>query len=282
MTSNKILLICLAFIALTACNAGSKRQTNHHMENEKRTLVKLETTMGNITVALYNETPKHRDNFIKLVKEGVYDSTLFHRVIKQFMIQAGDPDSKNASDTAMLGSGDVGYTIPAEFNPKFFHKKGVLAAARQGDDVNPEKASSGCQFYIVTGRKFTEPQLLGMENKINEQREEALFDSLARQHMKEIYKMRKAGDNAGLLELQDTLEAQARELADKEEKFRFTPEQIKAYSTIGGAPHLDGSYTVFGEVVEGMDVVDKIQQVKTDRSDRPEEDVKIIKATILD
>ena len=280
MTSNKLLLICLAFIALTACNAGSKRQTNHHMENEKRTLVKLETTMGNITVALYNETPKHRDNFIKLVKEGVYDSTLFHRVIKQFMIQAGDPDSKNASDTAMLGSGDVGYTIPAEFNPKFFHKKGVLAAARQGDDVNPEKASSGCQFYIVTGRKFTEPQLLGMENKINEQREEALFDSLARQHMKEIYKMRKAGDNAGLLELQDTLEAQARELADKEEKFRFTPEQIKAYSTIGGAPHLDGSYTVFGEVTEGMEVVDNIEIAKTNRADRPIENIRILKASI--
>ena len=280
MTSNKILLICLAFIALTACNAGSKRQTNHHMENEKRTLVKLETTMGNITVALYNETPKHRDNFIKLVKEGVYDSTLFHRVIKQFMIQAGDPDSKNASDTAMLGSGDVGYTIPAEFNPKFFHKKGVLAAARQGDDVNPEKASSGCQFYIVTGRKFTEPQLLGMENKINEQREEALFDSLARQHMKEIYKMRKAGDNAGLLEVQDTLEAQARELADKEEKFRFTPEQIKAYSTIGGAPHLDGSYTVFGEVTEGMEVVDNIEIAKTNRADRPIENIRILKASI--
>ena len=280
MTSNKILLICLAFIALTACNAGSKRQTNHHMENEKRTLVKLETTMGNITVALYNETPKHRDNFIKLVKEGVYDSTLFHRVIKQFMIQAGDPDSKNASDTAMLGSGDVGYTIPAEFNPKFFHKKGVLAAARQGDDVNPEKASSGCQFYIVTGRKFTEPQLLGMENKINEQREEALFDSLARQHMKEIYKMRKAGDNAGLLELQDTLEAQARELADKEEKFRFTPEQIKAYSTVGGAPHLDGSYTVFGEVTEGMEVVDNIEIAKTNRADRSIENIRILKASI--
>ena len=280
MTSNKILLICLAFIALTACNAGSKRQTNHHMENEKRTMVKLETTRGNITVALYNETPKHRDNFIKLVKEGVYDSTLFHRVIKQFMIQAGDPDSKNASDTAMLGSGDVGYTIPAEFNPKFFHKKGVLAAARQGDDVNPEKASSGCQFYIVTGRKFTEPQLLGMENKINEQREEALFDSLARQHMKEIYKMRKAGDNAGLLELQDTLEAQARELADKEEKFRFTPEQIKAYSTIGGAPHLDGSYTVFGEVTEGMEVVDNIEIAKTNRADRPIENIRILKASI--
>ena len=280
MISNKILLICLAFIALTACSAGSKKQTNHHMENEKRTLVKLETTMGNITVALYNETPKHRDNFIKLVKEGVYDSTLFHRVIKQFMIQAGDPDSKNASDTAMLGSGDVGYTISAEFHPTFFHKKGVLAAARQGDDVNPEKASSGCQFYIVTGRKFTEPQLLGMENKINEQHEEALFDSLARQHMKEIYKMRKAGDNAGLLELQDTLEAQARELADKEEKFRFTPEQIKAYSTVGGAPHLDGSYTVFGEVTEGMEVVENIEIAKTNRADRPVENIRILKASI--
>lgn len=279
MKTNKILIICLALMALTACSAGSKKQSSN-MENEKRTRVKLETTLGNITVALYNETPKHRDNFIKLVKEGVYDSTLFHRVIKQFMIQAGDPDSKNASDTAMLGNGDVGYTIPAEFNPKFFHKKGVLAAARQGDDVNPEKASSGCQFYIVTGRKFTEPQLLGMENKINEQREEVIFDSLAHQHMKEIYKMRKAGDNAGLLELQDSLEAEARALADKEEKFRFTPEQVKAYSTVGGAPHLDGSYTVFGEVVEGMDVVEKIETAKTNRADRPLTNIRILKASL--
>ena len=281
MKTNRSLIICLALIALTACSAGSKKQTND-MENEKRTLVKLETTLGNITVALYNETPKHRDNFIKLVKEGVYDSTLFHRVIKQFMIQAGDPDSKNASDTAMLGSGDVGYTIPAEFNPKFFHRKGALAAARQGDDVNPEKASSGCQFYIVTGRKFTEPKLQGMENKINEQREEAIFDTLARQHMKEIYKMRKAGDHAGLLELQDTLEAQARELADKEEKFRFTPQQIKAYSTVGGAPHLDGAYTVFGEVTEGMEVVENIEIARTNRADRPVENIRILKAVIID
>lgn len=281
MRTNKSLIICLAFIALTACSAGSKKQMNN-MENEKRTLVKLETTMGNITVALYNETPKHRDNFIKLVKEGVYDSTLFHRVIKQFMIQAGDPESKNAADTAMLGNGDVGYTIPAEFNPKFFHKKGVLAAARQGDDVNPEKASSGCQFYIVTGRKFTEPQLLGMENKINDQREEAIFDTLARQHMKEIYKLRKAGDNAALLELQDSLEAQASALADKEEKFRFSPEQIKAYTTVGGAPHLDGSYTVFGEVTDGMDVVDKIEIAKTNRADRPIDNIRILKAVISD
>ncbi|WP_178793542.1 peptidylprolyl isomerase [Bacteroidaceae bacterium] len=282
MKTTKSIMICLALLALTACGAGSKKQVNNNMENEKRTHVKLETTMGNIIVELYNETPKHRDNFIKLVKEGVYDSTLFHRVIKQFMIQAGDPESKNASDTAMLGNGDVGYTVPAEFNPKFFHKKGVLAAARQGDDVNPEKASSGCQFYIVTGRKFTEPQLLGMENKINDQREEAIFNDLARQHMKEIYKMRKANDNAALLELQDSLEAQAHELAEQGEKFRFTPEQIKAYSTIGGAPHLDGSYTVFGEVVEGMDAVEKIEIAQTNRADRPITDIRILKAELCD
>lgn len=279
MKLNKNLMICLALIALTACSAGPNKQSNN-MENEKRTQVKLETTMGNITVALYNETPLHRDNFIKLVKEGVYDSTLFHRVIKQFMIQAGDPDSKQAADTAMLGNGDVGYTIPAEFTPRFFHKKGALAAARQGDDVNPEKASSGCQFYIVTGRKFTEPQLLGMENKINEQREEAIFDTLAHRHMKEIYKMRKAGNNDGLLELQDSLEAEARRLADKEEKYRFSPQQIRAYTTVGGAPHLDGSYTVFGEVTEGMDVVDKIEIAKTNRADRPLENIRILKASI--
>jgi len=282
MKTTKSIMICLALLALTACGAGSKKQVNNNMENEKRTHVKLETTMGNIIVELYNETPKHRDNFIKLVKEGVYDSTLFHRVIKQFMIQAGDPESKNASDTAMLGNGDVGYTVPAEFNPKFFHKKGVLAAARQGDDVNPEKASSGCQFYIVTGRKFTEPQLLGMENKINDQREEAIFNDLAHQHMKEIYKMRKANDNAALLELQDSLEAQAHELAEKGEKFRFTPEQIKAYSTIGGAPHLDGSYTVFGEVVEGMDAVEKIEIAQTNHADRPITDIRILKAELCD
>ena len=160
----------------------------------------MHTNKGDIKLKLYNDTPLHRDNFIKLVKEGVYDSTLFHRVIKQFMIQAGDPDSKNASDTAMLGSGDVGYTIPAEFNPKFFHKKGALAAARLGDEVNPNKESSGCQFYIVTGRKFSEAQMISMENQLNDARLEAVFNELARKHMKEIYKLRKAGDNDGLLE----------------------------------------------------------------------------------
>lgn len=280
MNSNKLLIICLIIATLIACGSSSKQKKN--MGTEGLTKIKVETTQGDFTVALYNETPKHRDNFIKLVKEGMYDSTLFHRVIKQFMIQAGDPESKNASDTAMLGSGDVGYTIPAEFNNKLFHKKGALAAARQGDEVNPEKASSGCQFYIVTGRKFTEPQLLNMENSINDQREESIFDSLAHKHMKEIYKMRKAGDNNGLLALQDTLEAQAKELASKEDKFRFSAEQIKAYSTVGGAPHLDGGYTVFGEIVDGMETIENIEKSKTNKADRPVNDIRIIKATVIE
>ncbi len=280
MRKNKSLMICLALVVLTACGAGSKK--GNDMENEKRTQVKVETTMGDFTVALYNETPLHRDNFIKLVKEGVYDSTLFHRVIKQFMVQAGDPESKTAADTAMLGNGDVGYTVPAEFNPKFFHRKGVLAAARQGDDVNPERASSGCQFYIVTGRKFSEAQLQEMEIRVNNQREEAIFDSLARQHMKEIYKMRKAGDNEGLLELQDTLTAQAHALFKQEEPYKMTPAQREAYKTVGGAPHLDGAYTVFGEVVDGMETVDNIGIAKTGRADRPVNNIRILKATVVE
>ncbi len=252
------------------------------MEKGNETLVCMETTMGNITVKLYNETPKHRDNFIKLTKEGVYDSTLFHRVIKNFMIQAGDPQSKTATDTTTLGNGDVGYTIPAEFNPKFFHKKGVLAAARQGDEVNPERASSGCQFYIVTGRKFSEAQMVNMENQMNDARLETVFNTLARKHMKEIYKMRKAGDTDGLMELQDSLEAQARAEVAKEPALKFTREQIQAYTTVGGAPHLDGAYTVFGEVVDGMDVVEKIENVGTNRADRPKIDIRILKATVIE
>ena len=279
MKTNQLLIIAMFLVGILAsCGAGSNQKNNM----EKRTQVKLETTQGDIVVALYNETPKHRDNFIKLAKEGVYDSTLFHRVIKAFMIQAGDPESKNAADTAQLGSGDVGYTIPAEFVPQFFHKKGALAAARMGDDVNPERASSGCQFYIVTGRKFSESQLLNMEGQKNNNRIDEIFNELARKHMKEIYKMRKANDEAGLMALQDSLEAQATAQYKKEEKFKFTPEQIAAYTTVGGAPHLDGAYTVFGQVLEGMDTVEKIEGSKTGRADRPVENVRILKATVLE
>lgn len=246
-------------------------------------LVKIETSLGNIKVKLYNETPHHRDNFIKLVENGTYEGVLFHRVIKDFMIQAGDPESKNAPKGKMLGSGDVGYTIPAEFvYPKYFHKKGVLSAARQGDNVNPKKESSGCQFYIVTGKVFSDSEMLNMEQQINENKVNQIFNALAQKHMKEIYKMRKENDEAGLYELQEKLVGEAQKEADTQPEFHFTPEQIKAYTTVGGTPHLDGEYTVFGEVVEGMDVVDKIQQVRTDRGDRPETDVKINKVTLLD
>ena len=278
MKTSKLFILAALVTVFTACGAGSKNSTNM----EKRTQVKIETTMGDIVVELYNETPKHRDNFIKLAKEGVYDSTLFHRVIRQFMIQAGDPESKHASDTAQLGGGDVGYTIPAEFEPKFFHKKGALAAARMGDDVNPERESSGCQFYIVTGRKFREAQLLDMAGQKNNARMDTIFNQLARKHMKEIYKLRKANDQDGLLDLQDKLEAQAYELYKEEEPFMFSPEQISAYSTIGGAPHLDGAYTVFGQVVSGMETVEKIEGTKTGKADRPVENVRILKATVLE
>lgn len=281
MKKNTILLLIILAGGLMACQSGNKKQTN--MDQNKETLLKIETSMGDITVKLYNETPRHRDNFIKLAEEGTYEGTLFHRVIKDFMIQAGDPESKNAPKGKMLGSGDVGYTLPAEFvYPKYFHKKGVLSAARQGDNVNPEKASSGCQFYIVTGRVYSDSTLLSMEQKLNENKLATVFNALAQKHMKDIYKMRKANDEEGLYDLQEKLYAQAEAEVAKQPQFHFTPEQVKAYTTVGGTPHLDNEYTVFGEVVEGMDVVDKIQQVKTDRSDRPQEDVKIIKVSVID
>ena len=246
------------------------------------TKVKIETNYGDIVVKLYDETTQHRDNFIKLVEQGTYEGTLFHRVIKDFMIQAGDPESKNAPKGKMLGSGDVGYTVPAEFvYPQYFHKRGVLAATREGDQVNPQRASSGCQFYIVTGRVFNDSTLLSMEQQRNQQRLTVAFNALAQKRMKEIYKLRKAGDQEALMDLQDSLIAQAEKEVAQQPEFRFTPEQVKAYTTVGGTPHLDGEYTVFGEVLEGMDIVDRIQKVKTDRNDRPEEDVVIKKMTLL-
>lgn len=279
MKKNLIVVLTILVCGLVACKPGQKREG----DMEKETKVKIETSAGDIVVKLYNETPKHRDNFIKLVKEKTYEGTLFHRVIKDFMIQAGDPDSKTAEKGAVLGSGDVGYTIPAEFAyPQRFHKKGVLAAARQGDNVNPQKESSGCQFYIVTGRIFSDSTLLSMEQQRNQSRLNNAFQALAQKHMKEIYKLRRTGDEERLMDLQDSLFAEAEKQVAGEPEFRFTPEQVEAYTTVGGTPHLDGDYTVFGEVVEGMDVVDKIQRVKTDRNDRPEEDIIIQKVKIIE
>ena len=267
-----IMLIC----AVMACSSAKKNDV-------MGTKVKIETTMGDIIVKLYDETPKHRDNFIKLVENGTYEGTLFHRVIKDFMIQAGDPDSKGAPKGQMLGSGDVGYTVPAEFvYPQLFHKKGALAAARQGDNVNPEKASSGCQFYIVTGRVFNDSTLLSMEEQKNQNKFTSVFNALAQKHMKEIYQMRRNNDQEGLMNLQDSLFVETQKQMEGEPEFKFTEEQRQAYTTIGGTPHLDGEYTVFGEVIEGMDVVDKIQQVSTNGSDRPNDDIVIKKVSIIE
>lgn len=203
----------------------------------KCAVVKILTNYGTMKVALYNETPQHRDNFIKLVKSNFYEDVLFHRVIKEFMIQAGDPQSKDSTFTGRLGGGGVGYTIPAEFVSELFHKKGALAAARQGDDVNPEKASSGCQFYIVTGRQFDRKEIDMLERRL-----------------KTMY------DNPG---------------------FHYNENQRLTYMTFGGAPHLDGAYTVFGELIDGFEVLDSIESVKTDPTDRPVEPVRIISMSII-
>lgn len=253
------------------------------MENQKETEVLIETNMGDIQLKLYNETPRHRDNFIKLAKEGFYEGTLFHRVIKDFMIQGGDPDSKNAPADKMLGAGDCGYTLPAEIvYPKYFHQKGALSAARQGDQVNPRKESSGCQFYIVTGKVYSPEELLNMEQHINQKRVTIIFNRLAQEHMKEIYQLRKANDQDGLYDLQEKLIEKAQKEAAGQAEFKFTPEQVKAYTTQGGAPHLDGEYTVYGEVTKGIEIVDAIQQVQTGKSDRPKEDVVIKKVKIIE
>lgn len=185
--------------------------------------------MGKIVLRLYDETPLHRDNFVKLAKDHVYDGLLFHRVIKNFMIQGGDPKSRDAKPGQPLGDGTLGYTIPAEFRPNLFHKRGALCAARQGDNVNPKKESSASQFYIVQGNRWDEKQLKMMAERMGK---------------------------------------------------KFSPEQVKVYTTMGGTPHLDGDYTVFGEVIEGMEIIDKISEVRCDRMDRPVDDVRIIKVSV--
>ncbi len=217
----KGLLICLTLIALLAQGAYAQKKKKQMEKTPKDTLVEITTDFGTMKLKLYKETPLHRANFIKLAGEGFYDSLLFHRVIKDFMIQGGDPQSKNAAPGQMLGAGDVGYKIPAELVDTLFHKKGVLAAAR---DNNPQKASSGCQFYIVQGKKMTEQELTMAEGRLG---------------------------------------------------FKLSEAQRQAYMNVGGSPWLDRNYTVFGEVVEGLDVIDKIAAVETLPGDRPKQDVRM-------
>lgn len=238
----------------------------------KRVLIK--TGKGNIIVRLYDETPLHRDNFLRLVAEGYYDGTLFHRVIKNFMIQGGDPDSKGAPAGKSLGTGGPDYTLPAEFvYPQRFHKKGALAAARQGDEVNPEKRSSGSQFYIVTGEVYNEGKLAQMEKQMEMQQLQSIFNGLVAAHRDEILDLRKRRDQAGLQALQERLEKETYAQGASLGAPRLTDEQREAYTTVGGTPFLDNQYTVFGEVEEGLEVVDAIQQVTTGPADRPKEDV---------
>jgi peptidyl-prolyl cis-trans isomerase B (cyclophilin B) len=235
--------------------------------------VLIKTPLGDITVRLYDETPLHRDNFLKLAREGYYNGTLFHRVIKNFMVQGGDPDSRGASPTAHLGAGGPDYTIPAEFNKSLIHKKGALAAARQGDEVNPEKRSSGSQFYIVTGEIYSAGKLTQLERQMAQQQLQNIFNNLVVENRSRIIQLRKNRDNAGLMALQEELQNKTYALAKEQGEPKYTPEQREVYTSIGGTPFLDQNYTVFGEVEEGLDVVDKIQLVQTQPGDRPVEDI---------
>ena len=247
------------------------------------TRLKIKTTEGDIIIRLYDETPKHRDNFLKLAKEGYFNGTLFHRVIKDFMIQGGDPpDSKNAPKGKMLGTGGPDYTIPAEFvYPQYFHKRGALSAARTGDEVNPEKESSGSQFYIVWGKTFKPAELKQMEHQMAMQQEQQVFNQLTKEHHEEIMNLRRNRDRVGLQELQDKLIEQTKRTCKQQGKPAFTEEQIEVYTNVGGTPFLDNQYTVFGEVEEGLDIVERIQNCNTDRNDRPTEDVKIETVALL-
>lgn len=246
------------------------------------TRLKIKTTEGDIIIRLYDETPKHRDNFLKLAKEGYFNGTLFHRVIKDFMIQGGDPDSKNAPKGKMLGTGGPDYTIPAEFvYPQYFHKRGALSAARTGDEVNPERESSGSQFYIVWGKTFKPAELKQMEHQMAMQQEQQVFNQLTREHHEEIMNLRRNRDRVGLQELQDKLIEQTKRTCKQQGKPTFTEEQIEVYTNVGGTPFLDNQYTVFGEVEEGLDIVERIQNCDTDRNDRPTEDVKIETVDLL-
>ena len=252
-------------------------------EKAPETIVLMHTTKGDIKLKLYNETPRHRDNFIQLVKDGQYEGLLFHRVIKDFMIQGGDVTSKNAPMNKSLGAGDLGYTIPAEFvYPKYFHKKGALCAARTGDEVNPEKASSASQFYIVTGKVYKESDLKQIEKQLENALKQSIFARLQAEYRPKIMELYRSGNKEELAILRDTLIGKTElEAERRKDETKLTEEQKKTYTTIGGVPFLDNQYTVYGEVVEGLETVDTIQNAKTNKQDRPTENIAITSVEIL-
>jgi peptidylprolyl isomerase len=254
---------------------------NIYAQTLSKETVVIETKFGIMKLKFYEETPLHKANFIKLVKRNFFDSLMFHRVINNFMIQGGDPDSKNANDTAMLGMSDAGYWIPAEFNKKLYHKKGRLCAAREGDDVNPKKESSGCQFYIVMGKIYDSVGLKKAEIRVNCEVVSKInyttafggkSEALKKQYFRLLYQNK-----------EDSLKYYVRQLTDpysikeyyKTDRYIFSNEQKKIYNTIGGTPHLDNNYTVFGEVIEGLEIIDKIAGVKTNKKDRPLENIRM-------
>ncbi len=260
--------------------------TGDHEQFMDETIL-IDTKFGEIELKLFKDTPLHSENFIKLASSGYFDSTLFHRVIEGFMIQGGDPDSKNAKPGVELGNGGPGYDIPAEILPNHIHIRGALAAAREGDDVNPERKSSGSQFYIVQGKIFTDATLNDVEKKQYSLTKQKIFAELLNKPenlalRNEFLSADERVDSLRFRFLLDTING----LLDKEYAtrvpFKISADKREIYKTIGGAPHLDGSYTIFGMVIKGMDVVDKIAAVKRDKNDRPLEDihmkVKVIKS----
>ena len=279
MKNTILYLLSLLLMSVISCSSKSSEA-----------IVRIKTTHGNIKIKLYNETPIHRDNFLKLAKEGYFDGTLFHRVIKDFMIQGGDSNSKGAQPGAALGHGGPDYTLPAEFNyPELFHKKGALAAARQDDQQNPEKRSSGSQFYIVHGEVYDDAKLTKVENKIRDAKRRDIFNHLFMQYNDSLNTLQQLGEQSGMLNIQNFVMNEVVRIYGEEPEFSI-PENIKeVYNTSGGTPHLDGNYTVFGEVIEdknifekigslfgkhyGLEVIDLIAQEKTDGRNRPLNDV---------
>lgn len=267
-----LIMLCL----LMACNPEKPKEVQ---EIPGETQIKLRTTKGEIVLKLYNETPQHRDNFIRIVENGVLDSVLFHRVIEEFMIQGGDPDSKYAKAGDTLGDGGLDYTVPAEFLPDLFHKKGVLAAAR---DNNPEKASSSTQFYIVQGKVFNDSLLNKAQDRINGWLAESFLkkDSTYAPYIDTMNVAMQNLDRETYMRLANFFKEEA-EKKEHFEKYIIPDAHREVYKTVGGTPHLDQNYTVFGEVISGLAVVDSIAAVPTSSLDRPLEDVRIIKAQIL-
>ena len=262
-------------IFISACVQKQKQEESQPIPLTK---VKLATTMGDIELELYNETPLHRDNFIKIIKDGVLDSLLFHRVINNFMIQAGDINSKYSKPGDTLGSGDLAYTVPAEIRPELYHKKGVLAAAR-GD--TPDRVSSSTQFYIVQGKVLNDSLLTVAEKRINGWLAEYYIkhDTAYKAQLDSINVAMKTEDWETFSRLNNTF----RELAktyDHFEPYKIPEAHRQVYKTIGGTPHLDQNYTVFGEVISGLEVIDSIAAVETNTLDRPLKDVRILSATI--